>query len=101
MPSAACLSSRFAYGEPITKEKLERVEQAEEYLHALGLAQVRVRVHGADGRLARIEVEPDIIARLAAPKVRQDIVARLKGLGFAYVSLDLAGFRTGAMNEVL
>ena len=101
MPSAACLASRFAYGDEITEQKLSMVEQAEDYLHDLGFAQLRVRVHGARGELARIEVPADDVACLAADDVRTQVVARLKGIGFTYVALDLAGFRSGAMNEVL
>lgn len=101
MPSAACLASRFAYGEVIDAAKLRRVELAEDYLHDLGLAQLRVRVHGARGELARIEVEQDAIARLAEPRTRAEVVGHLRDLGFAYVSLDLEGFRSGAMNELL
>ena len=100
-PSAACLASRFAYGETITAAKLARVEAAEDYLHGLGFAQLRVRVHGEDGALARIELPADDIARLAAPELRAQVAQRLRGMGFAYVSLDLTGFRSGAMNEVL
>lgn len=101
MPSAACLASRFAYGERITAEKLQRVEAAEEYLHGLGLGQLRVRVHGERGEVARIEVEGDEIARLAAEPLCTDVVGHLGDLGFTYVTLDLRGFRSGAMNEVL
>lgn len=101
MPSAACLASRFAYGEAITLEKLKRVERAEDYLHDLGFVQLRVRVHGAASELARIEVMPDKLAQLADPLTREQVVAHLKELGFTYVTLDLAGFRSGAMNEVL
>lgn len=101
MPSAACLASRFAYGEVITEVKLKRVELAEDYLHDLGFVQLRVRSHGQDGRLARIEVDADQIVRLAQPELREQVVARLRELGFSYVSLDLVGFRSGAMNEVL
>jgi uncharacterized protein len=101
LPSAACLSSRFAYGETITVQKLERVGAAEEFLHGLGLGQLRVRIHGERGELARIEVAADDIERLADPVTRTRVVERLRALGFAYVSLDLAGFRSGAMNEVL
>lgn len=101
LPSAACLASRFAYGEVITALKLKRVELAEDYLHGLGLRQLRVRVHGGQGELARIEVEADAIARLAEPELREQLVHQLNELGFKYVSLDLAGFRSGAMNEVL
>lgn len=101
MPSAACLASRFAYGDHITRQKLERVERAEEYLHSLGLGQLRVRVHGEQGELARIEVEPEAIAKLASERMRDEVAQTLRELGFTYVSLDLAGFRSGAMNEVL
>ena len=101
MPSAACLASRFAYGEEITREKLKRVELAEDYLHDLGFSQLRVRVHGSGGELARIEVAPDDVARLAGEELRSQVTERLKEIGFTYVTVDLAGFRSGAMNEVL
>ncbi len=101
MPSAACLASRFAYGEVITELKLRRVEQAEDLLHSMGFVQLRVRCHGANGELARIEVDANEIARLAEPALRKEVVAKLTELGFKYVSLDLTGFRSGAMNEVL
>jgi pyridinium-3,5-biscarboxylic acid mononucleotide sulfurtransferase len=97
-PAQACLASRFPYGEAITAEKLDRVAAAEEALGALGLGQLRVRDHG---RLARIEVPPEDIARLAAPRTRAAVVAKLKQLGYAWVALDLQGYRTGSMNEVL
>lgn len=95
-PSFACLASRFAYGEQITKEKLGRVEQAEQFLTDRGFLQMRVRVHG---ELARIEVEPDQLARLLS--VREELVRKLETLGFAYVTMDLKGYRTGSMNETL
>lgn len=95
-PSAACLSSRIPYGTAITLPSLSQVEQAEEYLHQLGLRQVRVRHHNL---IARIEVEPDDFGHLLAQS--QQVVTRFKELGYAYVTLDLAGFRTGSMNEVL
>jgi uncharacterized protein len=101
MPSAACLASRFAYGEVITAEKLERVGTAEEYLHELGFVQLRVRVHGARGELARIEVPGEDVPRIASSELRSQVVRRLRELGFTYVALDLQGFRSGAMNEVL
>ena len=97
-PAYACLSSRFPYGEPVTAEGVQRVEAAERFLRSFGLSQLRVRHHGDT---ARIEVLPDEIARLAAPPVRDRVVARLKELGFTYVTLDLQGFRSGSMNEVL
>lgn len=95
-PSQACLASRFPYGERITAEGLRQVEQAEEFIQAIVAGQVRVRHHG---NLARVEVEPDQFALIV--ERRNELVAHLKTLGFAYVTLDLAGFRSGSMNEVL
>lgn len=97
-PSFACLASRFPYGERITAAGLERVEHAEQWLMdaGLGLTQLRVRSHGD---MARIEVPPADIPRLATHAA--EIAAALKGFGFAYVALDLRGYRTGSMNEVL
>ena len=95
-PSYACLASRFTYNEAITAEKLHMVEEAEELLLKLGFAQMRVRVHG---QMARIEVLPQDFERLVEENIRSMIVQTLKGLGFAYVSLDLEGYRTGSMNE--
>ncbi|ADL07167.1 PP-loop domain protein [Thermosediminibacter oceani DSM 16646] len=97
-PSFACLASRFPYGERITAEKLSRVERAEDLLRELGFIQYRVRSHGD---LARIEVSPDEIDRFFDKTLREKVVSGLKGLGFIYVSLDLAGYRTGSMNEGL
>ena len=98
-PSMACLASRFPYGERITAEALDRVGRAEDWLRAAfpGLGQVRVRSHG--GTLARIEVAPSAIPRLASRAA--EIADALRALGFAYVSLDLKGYRTGSMNEPL
>ena len=95
-PSFACLASRFPYGEEITVERLARVEQAEQYLLDLGFEQVRVRSHGD---LARIELCSSDIPK--AVEQREKIHAALKGFCFAYVALDLLGYRTGSMNEVL
>ena len=97
-PSFACLASRFPYGERITVLGLERVEKAEQWLldAGLGLTQLRVRSHGD---MARIEVPPDDIPRLAAHADK--IATALKEIGFAYVALDLRGYRTGSMNETL
>ncbi len=100
-PSASCLSSRVAYGEKITAQKLERIGKAEDYLHGLGFGQLRVRIHGADGLIARIEVPEGDLARLMEPTLRHQVVSRLRELGFAYVTCDMAGFRSGSMNEVL
>jgi len=95
-PSAACLSSRLPYGEPITVDKLKQIERAEDVLHAHGFAQVRVRHHGP---VARVEVAESDLAR--AVEMRAVIVAGVRASGFQYVALDLAGFRSGSMNEVL
>ena len=97
-PSFACLASRFPYGERITAAGLERVERAEQWLMdaGLGLTQLRVRSHGD---IARIEVPPDDIPRLAAHAA--EISASFKRFGFAYATLDLQGYRTGSLNEVL
>jgi uncharacterized protein len=95
-PAMACLSSRIPYGTPVTVEALERIGAAEAFLRSLGLRQLRVRHHDD---VARIEVEPEAIAALV--EQRDAIVARLKELGYRYVTLDLAGFRSGSLNEVL
>lgn len=97
-PSFACLSSRFAYGEMITKEKLEMVEKAEELLLSYGFEQMRVRIHGL---LARIEVLPREFPKLMEEHVRQEIYDRLKEYGFSYITVDLIGYRMGSMNEML
>lgn len=95
-PAAACLSSRVPYGSPVTVEKLTRIDQAESALKALGFRQCRVRDHGD---VARIEVEPENLRRLL--EMRDAVSIALKQAGFSYVSLDLDGFRSGSMNEVI
>lgn len=95
-PAMACLASRIPYGTPLREGDLRMVEKAEETLRELGCAQVRVRHHG---RLARIEVGERDMERILAH--REKIIAALKDLGFVYVTLDLEGYRTGSMNEVL
>jgi uncharacterized protein len=98
-PALACLASRIAYGLPVTESVLSQVDQAEAFLRdELMLKQVRVRHHGD---IARLEVEPGDIIRLAQPEVRARIVARLRDLGFTYITLDLVGFRSGSMNAML
>jgi uncharacterized protein len=98
-PSAACLASRFPYGEAITAEKLDRVGRAEELLRRLGFRQFRVRSHDA---IARVELGPDEdVARLLEEKTRRRFVDEVKALGYNYVALDLEGYRTGSMNETL
>ena len=96
--SFACLSSRFVYGETISEEKLGMVDKAEQLLLDMGFHQVRVRTHGD---IARIEVLPDEIAKLVEGENREKIYSYLKQLGFAYVTLDLGGYRMGSMNETL
>ena len=97
-PSFACLASRFVYGETITAEKLSMVERAEDLLRSNGFLQFRVRIHGT---IARIELLPEDIPRMLDSELRKEIVDKLKRYGFTYVSLDLEGYRTGSMNEVL
>lgn len=100
-PSSACLSSRFAYGERITQDGLDRVAAAEAYLHDRGFGQLRVRCQGEGGLLARIEVPAADIERLCRPELRSEVSARLHELGFTYVACDMDGFRPGSMNEAL
>lgn len=97
--SFACLSSRFPYGQSITKESLMKIDSAENLLRDLGFRYFRVRHH--DDKTARIEVGKEEIARLLDDDVRESVVGHLKSLGFTYVTLDLQGYRTGSMNEVL
>ncbi|MBI2864264.1 MAG: ATP-dependent sacrificial sulfur transferase LarE [Chloroflexi bacterium] len=97
-PSLACLSSRFPYGTPITLDVLARIAAAEDYLRSLGFRQLRVRHHDT---IARIEVPPESIPGFLDPDVRTGIVEKFKQIGYSYVTLDLAGYRTGSMNEVL
>ena len=97
-PSHACLSSRIAYGEVITLEKLQRVDAAELALRALGFPVVRVRAHEG---IARIEVPPEDIPRLTAPEMAEKAVAAVRDAGFVYVTVDLRGYRSGSMREGL
>jgi len=97
-PQLACLSSRFPYGTRITPDRLRRVDEFEDGLRDLGFRQLRVRFHDA---IARLEVDAEELPRVVAPGVRDAIVALGKRLGFSYVALDLAGFRSGSLNEVL
>ena len=97
-PSAACLASRFAYGEKITEEGLFRVAAAEKFIKDMGFTGLRVRVHGD---LARIEADPSDIELMTYERTRKEISAELKRLGFKYVTIDIDGYRVGSMNEVL
>jgi len=98
LPSRACLASRFPYGLRITKEELNRVERAEAALEGMGFRGLRVRHHGP---IARIELPPADISRALDPATRARIIADLKALGYAYVALDLEGYRSGSLNETL
>jgi uncharacterized protein len=98
-PAFACLSSRFPYGTGITRDNLSRVDAAESFLRDHGFRFFRVRFH--DAATARIEVGAEEITRMLDPVFRGAVVARLKDLGFVYVTLDMQGYRTGSMNEVL
>jgi len=97
-PAAPCLSSRVQYGEAITPEKLRMIERGERVLHELGIRECRVRHHD---RLARIEVPAGQIERIASPEVREAIDHAFGEIGYLYVTLDLRGFRSGSMNEVI
>lgn len=97
-PSYACLASRFVYGEEITEENLKRVDKAEQILLDMGFHQMRVRLHG---QMARIEVEADEFSKLLQEENRKAITKEFQEYGFTYVTVDLAGYRTGSMNETL
>lgn len=95
-PASPCLASRIAYGVPVTIERLSKVERGEELLRRLGFIEFRVRVHGD---LARIEISPDEIERALETRMAAEMASGFKKEGFKYVTLDLEGFRSGAMNE--
>jgi uncharacterized protein len=98
-PASPCLSSRLAPGLTVTAERTGRIESAEAYLKQLGLRDCRVRLH--EGELARIEVPVADVARLALAEVRGDLARRFRELGFKFVTLDLEGFRSGSLNELV
>lgn len=95
-PSFACLSSRIAYGDQITIEKLQRIDRSEQFIRHLGIRQVRVRTHG---EMARIEVEPEDMKILL--EHHKSIVMKLVQLGYSYVTMDLVGYKSGSMNQIL
>ena len=97
-PAFACLSSRFPYGNEITVEKLSMVERAEQFLLDLGFRQIRVRHHGD---IARVEVNAQERNKFFSTEMMDKVANELKNIGFKYVTLDLLGYRTGSMNEVL
>jgi len=97
-PALACFGSRFPYGMKITKESLNKVDKAERCLKNLGITQVRVRHHD---KIARIEVMEEDIPKLLEEKSRRRLISYFKKLGYSYIAVDLEGYRTGSMNEVL
>jgi len=97
-PSFACLSSRIPYGTRIEPDILRRLDKAERFIKELGFRQVRVRHHG---EIARIEVEPEEITRLASPEIRRQVTEQFKELGYLYTTMDLGGYRMGSMNAAL
>lgn len=98
-PATPCLSSRVAYGEAVTPERLSRIDAAERFLRERGLRTVRVRYHQGD--LARIEVPVSELPQFAEPAFREQLAAELKRLGFKFVTLDLEGFRSGSLNQLV
>jgi uncharacterized protein len=98
-PASPCLSSRIAYGQEVTPARLSMIDQAEQLLRSLGLRELRVRYH--EGDMARIEVPLDELSGLCDPAVRDVIVKELRQLGFKFVTLDLAGFRSGGLNQLI
>jgi uncharacterized protein len=98
-PATPCLSSRVAYGEQVTPQRLSMIDKAEQFLREQGLRTLRVRYHKDD--LARLEVPLDALAKLCEPTLRAALLAHLKSLGFKYVTLDLEGFRSGSLNTLL
>ncbi len=98
-PATPCLSSRIAYGEDVSPERVKMVDEAETWLRARGLRLLRVRYHKGD--LARIEVPVEELPRLAAAEVRGELVPAFRKLGFKFVTLDLEGFRSGSLNSLI
>jgi len=98
-PASPCLSSRVAYGEEVTPERLAMIDSAEQFLRGKGLKICRVRYHRGD--LARIEVTPEELLPLCEPQTRRELAAELHRLGFKFVTIDLEGFRSGSLNELL
>ena len=97
-PASPCLASRIVYGLEVTEQRLRQIDEAENFLRELGLVEFRVRHHDT---VARIEVNPEDIDKVTAEPARSRIVEKLKSLGFKFVTVDLQGFRSGALNEAL
>lgn len=98
-PASPCLSSRIAYGEEATAERVAMIDRAEQYLRSLGLRELRVRYHKGD--LARIEAPLSELARLSSPEVRAALAREFRSLGFKFITLDLEGLRSGSLNQVI
>ncbi|GAC1450774.1 MAG: ATP-dependent sacrificial sulfur transferase LarE [Isosphaeraceae bacterium] len=98
-PATPCLSSRVAYGESVTPERVRMIDQAEQWLRQKGLRVLRVRYHKGD--MARVEVQIDDLPRLVDPEVRGAMIEAFRALGFKYVTLDLEGFRSGSLNALI
>jgi pyridinium-3,5-biscarboxylic acid mononucleotide sulfurtransferase len=97
-PASPCLASRIPYGILVTAETLNKIARGEQYLHSLGLRQLRLRHHGD---IARIELDQQDMSIIVKADIRRGIIEHLKALGYKYVTLDLTGYRTGSLNEVL
>ncbi len=98
IPASPCLASRVMYGLEVTEQRLKQVEEAEDFLRKLGFVEFRVRHHDT---IARIEVRPQDIEKVTTEPERYKIVEKLKSLGFKYITVDLQGFRSGSLNELL
>jgi uncharacterized protein len=98
-PATPCLSSRVAYGQEVTPQRLAMIDRAEQFLRSLGFRELRVRYH--DGDMARIEVPLGELSKLCQPENRERVVAELLSLGFRFITLDLAGFRSGNLNRLI
>jgi uncharacterized protein len=98
-PATPCLSSRIAYGEEVTPERVRMIDQAEQWLRQHGLRILRVRYHKGD--LARIELPLDELPRFVQPAIRETLIAAFRALGFKFVTLDLEGFRSGSLNGLI
>ena len=98
LPSSPCLASRIAYGLEVTVQRLKQIDEAEDFLRKLGLVEFRIRHHDT---IARIEVNPQDIGKIATEPFRSQIVDKMKSLGFKFVTVDLQGFRSGSLNEPL
>ncbi|MHC4747545.1 MAG: ATP-dependent sacrificial sulfur transferase LarE [Planctomycetota bacterium] len=98
LPASPCLASRVSYGLEITARRLKQIEQAEDYLKQFGLVEFRVRHHD---QLARIEIRPDDFEKVMTEPARSKIIEKIKSLGFKFVTLDMQGFRSGSLNEML